>query len=86
VLAFIALLTFLLLARELRSVVLAAKAVVVNLVSLGASFGFLVVFWQHGIGSQALYGVAATGAIRNWCSCWPGCARNTTAPAPPTGL
>jgi RND superfamily putative drug exporter len=65
-LAVIALFTFLLLARELRSVFLALKAVLVNLVSLGASFGFLVLFWQHGIGSNAIYGVAATGSIRNW--------------------
>jgi RND superfamily putative drug exporter len=65
-LALIALCTFLLLARELRSVILAVKAVAVNLVSLGASFGFLVLFWQHGIGSHAVYGVAATGSIRNW--------------------
>ncbi|WP_370382851.1 MMPL family transporter [Catenulispora sp. GAS73] len=65
-LAAIAILTFLLLAREFRSVVLAVKAVLVNLVSLGASFGFLVLFWQHGWGSKAVYGVAATGSIRNW--------------------
>jgi RND superfamily putative drug exporter len=62
----IALLTFLLLAREFRSAVLALKAVLVNLVSLGAAFGFLVLFWQHGIGSNLIYGVPATGAIRNW--------------------
>jgi RND superfamily putative drug exporter len=66
ILAVIALFTFLLLAREFRSVVLAVKAVVVNLVSLGASFGFLVLFWQHGLGSHAVYGVSATGSIRNW--------------------
>ncbi|KAA2265391.1 MMPL family transporter [Solihabitans fulvus] len=66
VLAAIALLTFLLLAREFRSVVLAAKAVVLNVVSLGASFGFLVLFWQNGFGSDLLYGVPATGSIRNW--------------------
>ncbi|NUR03747.1 MAG: MMPL family transporter [Streptomyces sp.] len=65
-LAAIAVLTFLLLAREFRSVVLAVKAVLVNLVSLGASFGFLVLFWQHGWGSDAVYGVPATGSIRNW--------------------
>jgi putative drug exporter of the RND superfamily len=65
-LALIALFTFLLLAREFRSVVLAVKAVAVNLVSLGASFGFLVLFWQRGIGSHAVYGVAATGSVRNW--------------------
>jgi RND superfamily putative drug exporter len=65
-LAIIALFTFLLLAREFRSVVLAVKAVAVNLVSLGASFGFLVLFWQRGIGSHAVYGISATGSIPNW--------------------
>ena len=65
-LAAIAVVTFLLLARAFRSVVLAVKAIVVNLVSLGATFGFLVLFWQDGHGSNLIYGVPATGAIRNW--------------------
>ncbi|MBV9418101.1 MAG: MMPL family transporter [Solirubrobacterales bacterium] len=65
-LAAIAIITFLLLARSFRSVVLAVKAVVVNLVSLGATFGFLVLFWQDGHGSNLVYGVPATGSIRNW--------------------
>ena len=65
-LAAIAIITFLLLARAFRSVVLAIKAVVVNLVSLGATFGFLVLFWQDGHGSNLIYGVPATGSIRNW--------------------
>jgi RND superfamily putative drug exporter len=65
-LAAIAIVTFLLLARTLRSIVLAAKAVVVNIVSLGATFGFLVLFWQNGHGSNLIYGVPATGSIRNW--------------------
>ena len=65
-LAAIAIVTFLILARAFRSVVLAAKAVLVNLVSLGASFGFLVLFWQNGHGSNLIYGVPATGSIRNW--------------------
>jgi RND superfamily putative drug exporter len=65
-LAVIAIVTFLLLARAFRSVVLAAKAVLVNLVSLGASFGFLVLFWQNGHGSNLIFGVPATGSIRNW--------------------
>jgi RND superfamily putative drug exporter len=65
-LAAIAIVTFLLLARAFRSVVLAAKAVLVNLVSLGASFGFLVLFWQNGHGSNLIFGVPATGSIRNW--------------------
>ena len=62
----IALVTFVILARAFRSVVLAAKAVLVNLISLGATFGFLVLFWQDGHGSNLLYGVPATGSIRNW--------------------
>jgi RND superfamily putative drug exporter len=65
-LAVIAIVTFLLLARTFRSVVLAAKAVVVNVISLGASYGFLTLFWQHGHGSNLIYGVPATGSIRNF--------------------
>jgi RND superfamily putative drug exporter len=65
-LALIAIVTFLVLARAFRSVVLAAKAVLVNLVSLGATFGFLVLFWQNGHGSKLIYGIPATGSIRNW--------------------
>jgi RND superfamily putative drug exporter len=65
-LAVLALLTFILLARAFRSVVLALKAVVVNILSLGASYGFLVLFWQQGHGSALIYGVPAVGAIREW--------------------
>lgn len=65
-LAVMALITLLLLTRTLRAPVLALKAVVVNLLSLGAAFGFLVLFWQHGLGSQLIYGVSATGSVRNW--------------------
>jgi RND superfamily putative drug exporter len=65
-LGLIALVTFLLLARAFRSVVLAAKAVVLNVVSLGASYGFLTLFWQHGFGSKLVYGVPATGSIRDF--------------------
>jgi RND superfamily putative drug exporter len=65
-LAVIAGVTLLLLARTFRSVVLAAKAVLVNIISLGASYGFLVLFWQQGHGSKLVYGVPATGSIRNF--------------------
>jgi RND superfamily putative drug exporter len=65
-LGLIAVLTFLLLARAFRSIVLAAKAVVLNIISLGASYGFLVLFWQQGHGSSLVYGVPATGAIRDF--------------------
>ncbi len=59
-------LTFLLLARAFRSAVLAAKAVLLNLLSLAATFGVLTWFWQEGHGSQAIFGIPATGAITFW--------------------
>jgi RND superfamily putative drug exporter len=65
-LAMLALVTFLLLARAFRSVILAGKAVVLNVVSLGASYGFLVLFWQQGHGSKLIYGVPNTGSIRDF--------------------
>src|SRR5256885_12644586 len=65
-LGLIALITFLLLARAFRSVVLALKAVILNIISLGAAYGFLVLFWQKGRGSNLIYGVPAIGAIREW--------------------
>ncbi len=64
--AIIALLTVVLLARAFRSVVLAVKAVVLNLVSMAAAFGFMTWFWQEGHGSQAIFGIPATGAITFW--------------------
>jgi RND superfamily putative drug exporter len=62
----IALLTFLLLARAFRSIVLAAKALVLNLLSLSATFGLMTWFWQEGHGSNAVFGIQATGAITFW--------------------
>ena len=62
----IALVTFLLLARAFRSLLLAVKAVVLNLMSLAATFGLMTWFWQEGHGSQALFGIPATGAITFW--------------------
>ncbi len=62
----LAVLTFLLLARAFRSIVLAVKAVVLNIVSLAAVFGILTWFWQDGHGSTVIFGIAATGAITFW--------------------
>jgi putative drug exporter of the RND superfamily len=64
--ALIALLTIALLARAFRSVVLAVKAVALNIVSMAAAFGFMTWFWQLGHGSSAIFGVPATGAITFW--------------------
>jgi RND superfamily putative drug exporter len=65
-LAVIAVLTFLLLARAFRSLLLPLKAVVFNLVSLAAAFGVITWFWQEGNGSQTVFGIPATGAITFW--------------------
>jgi len=65
-LAIISVATFLLLTRAFRSVLLAAKAVVFNLISLTAAYGVLTWVWQDGHGSHALWGIPATGAITTW--------------------
>ncbi|GAC1444104.1 MAG: hypothetical protein NVS3B26_11040 [Mycobacteriales bacterium] len=65
-LTLIALLTFFLLARGFRSVLLPAKAVLLNLISLSAVYGFMVLFWQNGNGSHALFGIPRTGAVTFW--------------------
>ncbi len=65
-LAIIGVATFLLLTRAFRSVLLAAKAVVFNLISLAAAYGVLTWVWQDGHGSAAVWGIPATGAITMW--------------------
>jgi RND superfamily putative drug exporter len=62
----IVLLTFLFLVRAFRSVVLPLKAVLLNLVSVGAAWGVMVLIWQDGYGSKALWGIPSTGAIPSW--------------------
>ncbi len=62
-LAMIALVTLILLARAFRSLVLAAKAVIFNLASLGVAYGVMVLVWQEGHGSRALWSIPATGSI-----------------------
>ena len=62
----IALLTYILLARAFRSLLLPLKALVLNLVSLAATLGLMVLFWQDGHGSTAIFGIHATGAVTFW--------------------
>jgi putative drug exporter of the RND superfamily len=66
VLGFVVLLTFILLARAFRSLILPLKAVVLNLVSLGAAYGIIVFIFQNGHGSEAIWGVHATHSIIPW--------------------
>ncbi len=58
--------TFLLLARALRSLWLPVKALVLNVLSIGAAYGITTLIWQNGIGTQAVFGSDASGAITIW--------------------
>jgi RND superfamily putative drug exporter len=64
--ALISILTFLLLARAFRSVLLPAKAIVLNVLSVGAAWGVITLVWQNGHGSEEIWGIAATGSISSW--------------------
>jgi RND superfamily putative drug exporter len=66
VLGFVVLLTYILLARAFRSLVLPLKAVVLNLVSLAAAYGIIVFIFQNGHGSEAIWNVHATHSIIPW--------------------
>ena len=65
-LAIISVLTFILLARAFRSLLLAAKAVLFNLMSVGAAYGVMVLVWQYGFGSHAVWGIPSAGSITVW--------------------
>ena len=64
--ALITITTFILLARAFRSLLLPAKAIVLNILSVAAAWGVLVLVWQHGYGSEAIWGIEATGSIPSW--------------------
>jgi RND superfamily putative drug exporter len=65
VLAFVLVLTLVLLTRAFRSIVLPIKAAILNLVSLGGAFGIVVFIFQMGHGSS-LWNITATQAITAW--------------------
>lgn len=58
--------TYILLARALRSLLLPLKAVIFNVLSIAAVWGFLVFFWQEGNGSGMLFGIEPTGTLTVW--------------------
>ncbi len=62
----VALVTFVLLARGLKSILLPAKAVLLNALSVAAAYGLIVLVFQHGLGSHALWGTSATGSINTY--------------------
>ncbi|HZN22380.1 MAG TPA: MMPL family transporter [Gaiellaceae bacterium] len=62
VFAFVLIFAFLLMLVSFRSIVIATKAVLLNLLSVGAAYGILVLVFQHGYGKQLL-GFEVTGGI-----------------------
>jgi uncharacterized membrane protein YdfJ with MMPL/SSD domain len=65
VIAFVLGLSFLLLTIAFRSLVVAAKAIVVNLLSVGAAYGLLVLVFQEGVGNELL-GFPQVDTIEAW--------------------
>jgi uncharacterized membrane protein YdfJ with MMPL/SSD domain len=62
VFGFVLLFAFFLMLVSFRSLVIAAKTIVLNLLSVGAAYGILVLVFQHGWGKQLL-GFEFTGGI-----------------------
>ena len=62
VFAFVLTFAFLLLLASFRSLVIAIKAIVLNVLSVGAAYGVLVLVFQHGYGKDLL-GFDTTGGI-----------------------
>ena len=65
VIAFVLLLTFVLLTVVFRSIVVAGTAVALNLLSVGAAYGLLVLVFQEGVGA-GLLGFQQIDTIEAW--------------------
>ena len=65
VFGFVLLFAFLLLLVSFRSIVVALKAILLNLLSVGAAYGLLVIIFQWGLGENLL-GFESNGGIAPW--------------------
>ncbi|MBA2759025.1 MAG: MMPL family transporter [Chloroflexia bacterium] len=65
IIGFVLVLSFILLMIAFRSVVVPAKAVLMNLLSVGAAYGLLVLVFQKGVGNE-LFGFQQTPTIEAW--------------------
>src|SRR4051812_23912996 len=63
--AFVFGLAFLLMLVTFRSIVIPIKAIILNLLSVGAAYGVLVLVFQQGHG-ESLLGFNANGGVANW--------------------
>ncbi|GAA2068538.1 MMPL family transporter [Williamsia deligens] len=66
IIGLIVLVTFALLARALRSVILPLKALLLNVISLAAAYGITVFIWQDGFLTEVLFGQEPSGSITVW--------------------
>jgi uncharacterized membrane protein YdfJ with MMPL/SSD domain len=62
VVAFVLIFAFCLMLIAFRSIVVALKAILLNLLSVGAAFGILVLVFQHGVG-KGMLGFSSTAGI-----------------------
>ena len=65
VMGFILTFSFLLLTVVFRSIVVPIKAIIMNLLSVGATYGAMVVVFQNGVGSD-LFGFVEVEAVESW--------------------
>ena len=65
VFAFVLGLAFLLLLVTFRSIVVPIKAILLNLLSVGAAYGVLVLVFQNGLG-ESLLGFESNGGVSSW--------------------
>ena len=65
VVGFVLLLTFVVLVLAFRSVVIAGTAIALNLLSVGAAYGLLVLVFQH-TWAEGLLGFHSSGAVMSW--------------------
>ncbi|MFN2468654.1 MAG: MMPL family transporter [Gaiellaceae bacterium] len=65
VFAFVLGLSFLLLTLAFRSIVVPAKAILLNLLSVGAAYGLLVLVFQKGVGNE-IFGFQQADSIAAW--------------------
>ena len=58
-------LSFVLLILVFRSLVIAANAIIMNLLSVGSAYGILVLVWQKGVGNE-IFGFPQVDVIQAW--------------------
>ncbi len=65
VIGFVLTLSFILLLMVFRSIVIPLKAIIMNLLSVGAAYGLIVLVFQHGVGNELL-GFQQSDQIEAW--------------------